>query len=258
MEIPLSASESKINNSVVRLVGLIALCGLVAQAQTVPTRPDDYVARAKQLIRKLYPGLDPLLRPVIIDGNGIGGPDTNNPDIMSTFILELRDLEPRLDRTMSGWRSDPVLRAHFMFDQQKNELLTLKVFEPLVAGRRYEVAKEVDKHREWSDAQVAAALSEAGAKCGPDHKAEFLRGLPLVPLRAFISGEISVVSAEFEVRLTALDQADLTWGVRAKWHSPDGREADCFLTFEPFEGRLESFSREFITHKSGEGLRPGK
>jgi hypothetical protein len=114
---------------------------------------------------------------------------------------------------------------------------------PVHLGRVDRLAKEVEAHPEWPDAQVVAALNAAGARFGPDHRAEFLRALPLKALEP-LTGPLEVVSAKFGVRFDRVAEdeppkADLSWDVEAKWHSQDRRyEADCSLTFEPFEGAL--------------------
>jgi len=138
-----------------------------------------------------------------------------------------------------------VLTADFGFDLQteKEDLWRAWVESPLVRCRLEKLAGEVDENPEWSEARVLTALKDAGAKFGPDHKAEFLRALPIEELKPFV-GKLEVVSVEFEVREQTETKAYLTWIVRAKWHSPDGRtEADCVLTFEPFEGKLTQYDR---------------
>ena len=239
---------------------LAASLALSARASTAATRPDDYVARAKQITRMLYPGLDRWLRPVIVAESGLGGPDSVNPDIMNAFFLELHDLEPGLGKAPRAcWCSDPVLSARFLFDWQteKKELLDLLAFGPGVFGRRDEFAEEVARHPEWSDAEVVKAMNEAGAKFGPEHKAELLRALPLEGLAPFMGGQIEVVSAEFMVQHLGSRNPNLIWWVRANWHGSGGREADCTLMLEPFEGKLQGVSREALTHKVG-GPPPAK
>ena len=235
---------------------LAASLALSARASTAATRPDDYVARAKQLIRMLYPGLDRWLRHVIVAESGLGGPGTVNPDVMNAFRLELHDLDPRLGKAPRAcWCSDPVLSARFLFDWQteKKELLDVRAYGPGVFGRRDKFAEEVARHREWSDEEVVKAMNEAGAKFGPEHKAELLRALPLEGLAPFMGGEIEVVSAEFRARLLGSREPALIWWVRANWHGSGGREADCTMMLEPFEGKLQDVSRQALTHRAGGG-----
>lgn len=255
------------NSSALFLFASLATVSLCAQPSSNAPRPEDYVARAKQLIRKFYPGLDPYLRPVIIDDNVMGGPEIRDSGITNSFTLQLRDLginglRPGVQKA-DGWCSEPVLEARFGFDLQKHELLELWVWDHPVMDRQIELAKEVDGHPDWSDEKIFAALNDAGAKYGPDHREEFLRALPLESLRPFVGGELKVESVEFHTR--SFDHsADLTWWVWAKWQSPDGRETECSMAFEPFEGRIQSFSRQFATRKaagrttgSREGAKPG-
>jgi len=231
------------------LSSLLAISSLWAQPPAAATRPDDFVARARQFIRKLYPGLDPYLRPVIIDDFGLG-PSDRTDDMMNGFTFELRDLKPRFGRTISGMCAAPALSALFTYDRQKKELTDLQVLRgTFVTARVNDLEEEITKHPEWSDARITAALNEAGAKYGPDHKAEFLRALPIKELAPFVSGELKVGETEFDERF--MGQGFITWTVQAKWHSPDGREADCTLMFEPFEGRLTDFSRSPFVEKVG-------
>jgi hypothetical protein len=241
------------NSSALFFFTSLATVSLCAQPSSIAPRPEDYVARAKQLIRRFYPGLDPYLRPVIMDENVMGGPEIRDSGITNSFTLQLRDLglnglRPGTQKA-DGWCSEPVLQAQFRFDPQKHELFELWVWGHPVTGRQFELAKEVDGHREWSYERISAALNDAGAKYGPDHREQFLHALPLESLRPFVGGELKVESVEFQARFD--DAATLCWWVEAKWRSPDGRETECRLTFEPFEGRLESFSRDFATRKVG-------
>ena len=238
------------------LAASLALC---ARVSTAATRPDDYVARAKQLIRMLYPDLDRRLRPVIVAESGLGGPDSVEPDVMNSFFLELHDIEPRLGKAPRAcWCSDPVLSAQFSFDRrtEKKELLDVLAFGPGVFGRGDKFAEEAAGHPEWSDEDIVKAMNKAGAKFGPEHKAELLRALPLEGLAPFMGGEIEVVSAEFRVQMLGAGNAALIWLVRANWHGSGGREADCTLMIEPFDGKLQEVSRQALTHKAGGGPKP--
>jgi hypothetical protein len=170
---------------------------------------------------------------VIID-EGVFGPPNKTDDMMNSFTFELRDLNPRFGRTISGMCAAPALSALFTFDRKKKELTDLKVWgNSVITARRNDLDEELTRH-------------------GPDHKAEFLQALPIKELAPFVSGELKVESTEFEPRF--MKQGFLAWTVQAKWHSPDGREADCTLMFEPFEGRLTDLSRSFFV-KEG---RPGQ
>jgi len=233
---------------------LVALSAFCAQASGAGRKPDDYVGRARQLIRTLYPGLDGRLQPVII-GLPLREPDSIDPDAMNFFDMELYGPETKPAQAPAAcWCAPPVLRAHFTFDWQteSKELIDLSVHGLAVHGRNDKFGEEVEKHPEWSDARVAAALKEAGARYGPDHRAEFLRALPLEKLRPFMGGEIEVASAEFNTRAGSAGDGPY-WFVRARWHSPDGRVADCTLVFEPFEGNLQSISRMPLLPKEEPG-----
>jgi len=203
----------------------------------------------------LYPDLDSRLHAVIMDNNRFR--DSNR---MNNFTLELHDIEPKFGTSTSAcWCSAPAISAGFLFDWQteNKELILMSAVGPVVDGRRDKFAKEVNRHPGWSDAQVTTALNAAGAKFGPDHKADFLRALPLGELKPFVGGRLEVVSAEFYVRDSdsTIDGravgAVLFWMVQTKWHGSDGREAGCTLMFEPFEGKLQSIQRYFNPQGQG-------
>ena len=74
---------------------LILLASWLSCAQALPNdmRADDYFGRAKQLLRRLYPGLDRNLRAVLIDENRLN--ESGSPDVgrMNHLTIELHDLE---------------------------------------------------------------------------------------------------------------------------------------------------------------------
>ena len=235
-----------------RIPASVALLVLCVNASPAATRPDDYVARAREFIRIFYPGLNGTLKPVITDRHDLSG-----PDILNFFTIELFDLEPKDTKGPPPcWCSNPKLSATFAFDWQteRKELVILTAGGPIAEGRRDKLAEEVNKHPKWSEAQITAALNTAGPKFGPDHKAEFLRALPIEKLKPFLGGEIEVLSAEFDLWYRDSEQesreADLTWLVQTNWRSSDGREAKCNLVFEPFDGHLTSLMRVPVPPKS--------
>ena len=239
-------------------LALLAVFAFCIQASAASTRPDDYVARAKQLIRGLFPKLGGNFRAVIIDGQHLRE-DNADPDVMNNFTIEFHDLDPTGDvsSNMSRslcWCSKPELGGKFIFDWQtpNKELITMSLVGLAVSGRRDKFAAEVNTHPEWSDAKVIEALSTAGARFGPDHKAELLRELPLEELRPFVGGELTVVSANFSLRENSADPKPKvfpTWLVTAKLPGLNGQEAECTLALEPFDGKLWLFQREYRAPK---------
>lgn len=217
---------------------------LYAQPANNDTRSDDYIARAKQFFRVLYPGLDRNLRAVITDDHRL-----HEPYNLNSFNIELHDLElkPGVGPT-ACWCSAPALSARFVFDWQTEakELVIMAAGGTVLNGRTDKFIEELKRHPAWSDTQVIAALDEAGARFGPNHKSEFLRVLPIRELKPF-TGELELISVEFYLSELDLDgkrsKVAPSWFVRAKWHGPGDLEEDCNLIFEPFEGRLMSFLR---------------
>jgi hypothetical protein len=211
------------------------------------------VLRARQFLRALYPGLDGGLRPVII-GNRLRDTTVMQPDVMNVFTIELHDFEIGIGggAPTTCWSSEPVFAARIGFDWQteSKELYRFNAWGPAINGPVENFAKEANEHPEWSDAKVAAAMNDTGAKFGPDHKAELLRAFPREQLRPFMGGDLEPVSAEFYVRGTC-NGCSPVWVVQAKWHSLDGRESDCTLAFEPFQGNLQMISLMPVIPKAG-------
>lgn len=245
----MSISMRKHNRNAPALAALFASCALAAAAgDRASIGAENYAARGKQLLATLYPGLEGRLSIVVL-GNHLRDGPISRPDLMSFFTVDLYGPPPKADqRCQVCWCSDRVVTAQLAFDWQTKdkELYDLSVSGPAIRGRRDNFAEEVDKHPDWSDARITAALNEAGAKYGPDHKAEFLRALPLEELKPFVGGELKLTSVEFHVRLGTsgtTKEAGMTWIVLARWHSPDGRETDCTMAFEPFAGLLTMLVR---------------
>ena len=242
-------------NQRIRTALIALILSVFCTSATGATRPDDYVARARQLMRALYPGLSGRLRPVII-GNRLVDPVARSPDTMNTFTMLLYDFEIGLagEPTKDAWCEGPLVSSVFGFDwlAEVKELHHLRVRGPLIEGDAEKFAAEFAKREDWTDAQLAAALREAGAKFGPDRKAEFLRSFPREQLRPFMAGDLEVVSAEFYFERNPQMQLPPTWLVQTKWRALDGRESDCSLTFEPFHGYITSISLTPVVPKSGQ------
>jgi hypothetical protein len=99
----------------------------------------------------------------------------------------------------------------------------------------------VASHPDWSNAQIANALKQAGAQFGPEDKEAFVNSLPLNKAERFL-GKIKITSVQFEY--PARDQngqfttLGLSWVVQAAAELPDGTHPAYTLVFEPFEGKL--------------------
>lgn len=224
---------------------------LFAEASAVGTRPEDYVARAKQLIRKLHPNLDSGLQPVIIDDQ----PLSDDSDRMNNFIIEFTDLNPNDDEGHTEcWCSKSPLSGHFLFEWQSpnKELILMTMGGPVIDSRRDSFAAKVNRHPKWSDAKVIEAMKAEGARFTPGDEQALARALAaeLKELKPVVGGEIEVLSLHFNVReftSTPRPKAFLAWVVTARWHGSNGQEAGCLLGVEPFDGQIERFQRSPTT-----------
>jgi len=214
------------------LLFAILITASVPRVNASSTRPDDYIARAMQLYRNLYPQLRNVCA-AIGDEVDLHSRPPRYPDAIYTFTMTLHHCQ--LGPPTFSNHSEPFISSRFDFMPDTNQLKVLSVWGSLVRARLEKLEAELENHPEWSFAQKVRTLKRSGAKFGPDDRAEFLRALPLKELEV-VTGRVEIVSADFALRYAP---SKLIWEVRAKWHSEDGQyEADYLLSFEPFEGQL--------------------
>jgi hypothetical protein len=220
---------------------------VLSPAVIADPEPVDYVGRAKQLLSQLYPDLHVKrgLRAAIREA----APWTS--DNQNGLSIELYDNPSEGGVSQPPcWCSTPVIGAHVVFisdEQGESRVFKFGIWGPFALSKRDKFAQKVNKHPNWSDAQVITALNDAGARFGPDRKAELLRAIPAEVLKPYVGGEIEVVTAFFSIRENVTlrkTEARLDWLVGVKSHGPGGQEASYLLVFEPFEGRLETISRQ--------------
>jgi hypothetical protein len=102
-------------------------------------------------------------------------------------------------------------------------------------------ASLVLSHPEMSDAEVLAALKNAGAKYGPNDQDQFVKHVPIAALEPFL-GKLQVLSVGyaplFENRNNVAEWPK--WTIRVKATRDDGADAIYELSFEQFRGELRS------------------
>src|SRR5579862_6264382 len=137
---------------------LIALCAICLHASDDTTQLDNYVIRAKQFVRTFYPSLDSKLHTVFHDTHELGTPGVIGPELMSNFTLELYYTKDTASPP-ACWCSAPVFQGFFAFDwtTDQKELFVMTASEPMLASRRDTFIQEMEKHPNWSDAEVAVA-----------------------------------------------------------------------------------------------------
>jgi hypothetical protein len=244
---------------------LALFAALAGAAYAQPKEPDPYnfVARARQFLRAVYPGLNQPLYVTIWDHQLL-----SDPDVQSAFAIAINKpynpgpggvpaprvgevthvpVEPNLCGEGCECK-DPVLNGEFDFDtlSPDRELWRAWMGGPFLTCRLDKLLEEVHKHPDWTEARILEEVKSSGAKFGPDRKAELLRVLPVEKLKPFV-GKIEVSSVEFDV-------SHLTWLVRLTWFSRDGRpdpDARCYFTLEPFDAKLITFSRHVPPFSGG-------
>ena len=151
---------------------------------------------------------------------------------------------PRNGREEKHWDSEgrvhptQYLTAGFAFDNQG----ILKGFSAHGAdvGNPSGLRKFLDSvNSGMSDAEIIAALKNAGAKYGPNEKVQFEENLPTSRLEPFL-GRLSVVSVSFlDLSKVRADQSAWPYWTVKVLSKPNGQEELSYvLTFESFEGDL--------------------
>jgi hypothetical protein len=101
--------------------------------------------------------------------------------------------------------------------------------------------QSVESHPEWSDIQIASALQQAGARCGPNDQEAFVNSLPLNKAERFL-GKLKITSVKFGYpnrdHSGHFAASALNWTVQAEAVLPNGTHPRYAFTFEPFEGKL--------------------
>jgi hypothetical protein len=219
------------------VLALGTVCLLAVPASTMAATYEDYLVRSLQLLRDLLPSL-------------------RGAQVLITCNSELSDRDPLAGMSeiqISLYRSYPQVRspredllgADVRFNPHTDLLRSVWIAGPFVSDRVDRLRKEAETHPEWTDAQVVAALKGAGARYGPDNRAEFLRIVPLKALETE-AGRLELVSAEFLVRYgwadpweSQLNNIALVWRVEAKGSdSLKGHQTKCTMWFDPFGGRV--------------------
>ncbi len=104
----------------------------------------------------------------------------------------------------------------------------------------------VRDHPDWTDADLATAMAERGAKFGPQQRREFVRQLHLERFAAVV-GKVDKVETFFnwKLGLRPAEPQDMTfpgWIVKLRARQPKGLTMCYLLSFEPFEGRVRMLS----------------
>lgn len=107
-------------------------------------------------------------------------------------------------------------------------------------------------HPEWTDAQVAAAMKQAGVKYGSGDDKRFRATLPSArDLREVLGGVAQIDEIRFDTRaetgLANVTRGVATWTVSIKVATaarPDG--VTYYAMFEPFDGKLRALGRSSL------------
>jgi len=229
------------------LAGVVAVKAQAAPANEIPA--DDYVARAKQLLGKLYPDIDPNLVARIEDITPWG--QAQAAGVTNHFLVSLSrfsDLKADAEGNPC-WCEKTVVSALVFFDFQDKALWQFVVSGPLADSRQEAFGKLVQKHPEWSDAEVIRAFKDAGGRYGPNEKDALVRGLPLADLRPCI-GQFEFKSAEWVLHRPEGGEQVLNdtgticfWRIYGNSRLTSGANKTYLIVVEAIEGKIQQIGR---------------
>jgi hypothetical protein len=141
-----------------------------------------------------------------------------------------------------------LFRGRFDIDDAKSHFRRFEGNIVSTASKMSAFNKQLMAHQQWTQAEIGAALTSAGAKFGPDKEKEFTATLPAVlktlekafgPMRLHKVSSIKPVFLKFPT-----DEKPALIGWPAYWSVSTillrNRKERLVMYFEPFEGQLQS------------------
>jgi hypothetical protein len=162
-------------------------------------------------------------------------------------ISEVHPTEPiRNSSNPNPSSADEVghLTTQFVFDARDRQVFSIMSFGSFVHSEKQQaLTEQVDKHPDWSEAEMTRALSAAGAQFAPNRKEALLANIPFKKLEP-LTGKIENQSIEFTFRINPEPPyvAVMDWSVRFR-ATKDGTRAEYTMSIEPFDGKVISFGR---------------
>ena len=225
-----------------RSCGLLLLAFLVSFSLSA----QDRLPEAIRLLQQLYPEAKAAKLDVTIYEyhRTFGGPWNDSPNDFS--VLLTTPLPESMNDERPPRCSSPIIRADFTFGvgTKGPRLVRLNVDGLLVTGHIVSVRKEVEKHPEWTEAEMAEALVKSGAKFGPSARTELLAKVPLQQLGPLL-GKLHIISSRFAY-VSASDPPEeprtavLQWVVylQSTELSRLKRRREYYVALEPIEGKV--------------------
>ena len=227
---------------VLSVLSILVLCR-PATGQDLPGP----IAKVQEFLLDIYPEIRGEQLVLSVETNGaIDVPWTSLPPLTfqvgpaesgHTHVVQRRGHPVRI-------KIEPTLAGTFDFDEE-GRITHMNVEGPAITkdSLNRTLRDHIQAHPEWSDTHIVRTLKEAGARYGPNDKTAFLSVIPVGELEKFL-GRLQIESAEFQ--LTTKDHigsfALIFWQVEMKATKPNGQSVEYSMTFEPFAGRLTSFS----------------
>jgi hypothetical protein len=225
------------------------ICCTSAVLRGCPNACEDTYTIAIRLMRALYPDLK--AKGANIDLRARYPLDADGP-LLSFYIGTSASDQTACcvdSRSPNPSSADRVgqISAHFQFDGRDRRIFSIFANGSFVHEEKQEVlTKLVDEHPEWSDLQMTDALSQAGAKFGPDQKEALLARFPVKELEPILGKiEMDVTQFEFRGNVNAPYYAVMNGLIRFRSKS-DGKRDGYAVSLEPFDGRVIAFGRRPI------------
>jgi hypothetical protein len=229
------------------LASFIFCCGTSVVRGGTPQDCDDTYTAAIRLMRAFYPEMSG--KGINVDVQARYPLDADGPLFAFYIQVSASDQLGSIGVPPYPSSADRVghLSAHFQFDGRDRRIFSIFANGSFLSDEKQQaLAKLVDEHPEWSEAQMTDALSAAGAKFGPNQKEALLARLPLKELESIL-GKIEMRPAQFKFRGNTEPPfyAIMDWSIHFR-ATKDGRIDEYTVSLEPFNGRVVSFGRRPI------------
>lgn len=161
-----------------------------------------------------------------------------DPAAMAALTLRREDLNQTRVRALD---ESTFLSGYMTFRSAQKVEMVHWFGRAVMERERNALRDRINAHPEWSDAEVAACVREAGVKFGPDDRAALLAHFNRLDLTPFF-GKVAkgrIRQAYFQLR--EKDQLDAGTGdsARAEWNIIlDAGPDSMALTIEPFQGHV--------------------
>ena len=163
-------------------------------------------------------------------------------------ILNLIVIRSGTHYEASASRDEQWLSGEVIASSSKDIVIEAHFAGRFVHSREMDhLRRDLESQSTWTEADVTRELTAGGASFPPNMKAKFVQSLQLDALSKLI-GPVESQEVAFDMIPSSLPPVEIrgpdpSWVVLLKTQRRPERDRCVWLTFEPFEGRLSSFTR---------------